>query len=248
VEEGLLELRPWTGLGFGRLTGEVDRERFEVAGVSESESSSDMVAFDLKFDDLEDLRRIGVFFFSAGFVLDFTSAGVRTSSSSSDDSRTFACFFSFRFSGVFSLVGEEGRGEGGGGEERGERGVGHGRPLMTRPEEGEGRGKPGEGKGSPPGDGAMYGLGDGVGSLGEGVGLVLLSDMLPTLGLFLVARMMSPRPKPSSFLTASSSDSDGLSDSLSDELSELELAPGLDVGLGSRLGGLEAGLKGKLGA
>lgn len=66
--------------------------------------------------------------------------------------------------------------------------------------------------------------------LGEGVGLVLLSDMLPTLGLFLVARMMSPRPKPSSFLTASSSDSDGLSDSLSDELSELELAPGLDVG------------------
>ena len=98
MEEGLLELRPWTGLGFGRLTGEVDRERFEVAGVSESESSSDMVAFDLKFDDLEDLRRIGVFFFSAGFVLDFTSAGVRTSSSSSDDSRTFACFFSFRFS------------------------------------------------------------------------------------------------------------------------------------------------------
>ena len=68
------------------------------------------------------------------------------------------------------------------------------------------------------------------GYLGEGVGLVLLSDMLPTLGLFLVARMMSPRPKPSSFLTASSSDSDGLSDSLSDELSELELAPGLDVG------------------
>ena len=68
------------------------------------------------------------------------------------------------------------------------------------------------------------------GYLGEGVGLVLLSDMLPTLGLFLVARMMSPRPKPSSFLTASSSDSEGLSDSLSDELSELELAPGLDVG------------------
>ena len=65
--------------------------------------------------------------------------------------------------------------------------------------------------------------------LGEGVGLVLRSDMLPTLGLFLVALMISPRLKPSSFLTASSSDSDGLSDSLSDELSELELAPGLEV-------------------
>ena len=164
MEEGL-ELRPWTGLGFGRLTGEVDKERFEVAGVSESESSSDMVAFDLKLDDLEDFRRIGVFFFSAGFVLDFTSAGVRTSSSSSDDSRTLACFFSFKFSGVLSLVGEEGRGDGGGGEERGERAAGHGRPELTRAE-GEGRGRrPGEGKGSPPGDGAMYGLGDGVGSL-----------------------------------------------------------------------------------
>ena len=67
------------------------------------------------------------------------------------------------------------------------------------------------------------------GHLGEGVGLVLRSDMLPTLGLFLVALIISPRPKPSSFLSASSSDSDGLSDSLSDELSELELAPGLDV-------------------
>ena len=58
---------------------------------------------------------------------------------------------------------------------------------------------------------------------------MLRSDMLPTLGLFLVALMISPRLKPSSFLTASSSDSDGLSDSLSDELSELELAPGLEV-------------------
>ena len=86
VEEGL-ELRPWTGLGFGRFTGDVDKERFEGAGASESESSSDMVAFDLKFEDLEDFRRIGVFFFSeTGFVLDFTTAGVRTSSSSSEDS------------------------------------------------------------------------------------------------------------------------------------------------------------------
>ena len=88
VDEGL-ELRPWTGLGFGRFTGEVDKERFEEgAGASESESSSDMVAFDLKFDDLEDFRRIGVFFFSdTGFGFDFTTAaGVRTSSSSSDDS------------------------------------------------------------------------------------------------------------------------------------------------------------------
>lgn len=246
MEEGL-ELRPWTGLGFGRLTGEVDKERFEVAGVSESESSSDMVAFDLKFDDLEDLRRIGVFFFSAGFALDFTIAGVRISSSSSEVSRTLACFFSFKFSGVLSLVGEEGRGDGGGGDERGERAAGHGRPVLTRAE-GEGRGNPGEGRGSPPGDGAMYGLGDGVGSLGEGVGLVLRSDMLPTLGLFLVALIISPRPKPSSFLSASSSDSDGLSDSLSDELSELELAPGLDVILGSGLAGFEAATKGKLGA
>lgn len=115
VEEGLAP-RPWTGLGFGRFTGEVDKERFEdVAGVSESESSSDIVAFDLKFDDLDDLRRIGVFFFSdTSLVFDF--AGVRTSSSSSDDSRTFACFFSLEFSGVLSLVGEEGRGDGGGGE------------------------------------------------------------------------------------------------------------------------------------
>ena len=152
MEEGL-ELRPWTGLGFGRFTGEVDKERFEGAGVSESESSSDMVAFDLKFDDLDDFRRIGVFFFSTGFVLDFTRAGVRTSSSSSDDSITFACFFSFKFSGVFSLVGEGGRGDGGGGDERGERGVGHGR-LVTKAE-GEGRGKPGEGRGSPPGEGAI---------------------------------------------------------------------------------------------
>ena len=71
VEEGL-ELRPCTGLGFGRLTGEVDRERLAVVGVSESESSSDMVAFDLKFDDFEDLRRIGVFFFSTGFQSFFT--------------------------------------------------------------------------------------------------------------------------------------------------------------------------------
>ena len=145
------------------MTGEVDRERLAVVGVSESESSSDMVAFDLKFDDFEDLRRIGVFFFSTGFVLDFTSAGVRTASSSSDDSRTFACFFSFRFSGAFSLVGEEGCGDGGGGELRGDKGAGHGR-LVTKAE-GEARGKLGEGRGSPPGDGAMYGLGDGVGSL-----------------------------------------------------------------------------------
>ena len=167
MEEGL-ELRPWTGLGFGRFTGEVDKERFEVAGgVSESESSSDMVAFDLKFEAaLEDLRRLGVFFFSTGFVLDFTSAGVRTSSSSSDVSRTLACFFSFKFSGVLSLVGEEGRGDRGGGDERGERAAGHGRPVLPRAE-GEGRGNPGEGKGSPPGDGAMYGLGDGVGSLND---------------------------------------------------------------------------------
>ena len=79
------------------------------------------------------------------------------------------------------------------------------------------------------------------GHLGEGVGLVLRSDMLPTLGLFLVALMMLPRPKSSSSLTASSSDS------LSDELSELELAPGLTT-LGSSLAGLEEGAKGKLGA
>jgi len=72
--------------------------------------------------------------------------------------------------------------------------------------------------------------------------------MLPTLGLFLVALMISPRLKPSSFLTASSSDSDGLSDSLSDELSELELAPGLEVVLGSRLAGLGTPGNGKLGA
>ena len=86
------------------------------------------------------------------------------------------------------------------------------------------------------------------GHLGEGVGLVLRSDMLPTLGLFLVALMMLPRPKiASSSLTASSSDSDGLSDSLSDELSELELAPGLTT-LGSSWAGLEEGAKGKLGA
>ena len=79
------------------------------------------------------------------------------------------------------------------------------------------------------------------GHLGEGVGLVLRSDMLPTLGLFLVALMMLPRPKSSSSLTASSSDS------LSDELSELELDPGLTT-LGSSLAGLEEGAKGKLGA
>ena len=79
------------------------------------------------------------------------------------------------------------------------------------------------------------------GHLGEGVGLVLRSDMLPTLGLFLVALMMLPRPKSSSSLTASSSDS------LSDELSELELAPGLTT-LGSSWAGLEEGAKGKLGA
>ena len=85
------------------------------------------------------------------------------------------------------------------------------------------------------------------GHLGEGVGLVLRSDMLPTLGLFLVALMMLPRSKASSSLTASSSDSDGLSDSLSDELSELELAPGFTT-LGSSLAGLEEGAKGKLGA
>ena len=54
--------------------------------------------------------------------------------------------------------------------------------------------------------------------------------MLPTLGLFLVALIILPRSKPSSFLTASSSDSEGLSDSLSEELSELELAPGFEVG------------------
>ena len=70
--------------------------------------------------------------------------------------------------------------------------------------------------------------------------MVLRSDMLPTLGLFLVALMMLPRPK-------SSSVSDGLSDSLSDELSELELDPGLTT-LGSSLAGLEEGAKGKLGA
>ena len=79
------------------------------------------------------------------------------------------------------------------------------------------------------------------GHLGEGVGLVLRSDMLPTLGLFFVALMMLPRPKSSSSLTASSSDS------LSDELSELELAPGLTT-LGSSWAGLEEGAKGKLGA
>ena len=56
--------------------------------------------------------------------------------------------------------------------------------------------------------------------------------MLPTLGLFLVALIILPRSKPSSFLTASSSDSEGLSDSLSEELSELELAPGFEVGWG----------------
>ena len=78
------------------------------------------------------------------------------------------------------------------------------------------------------------------GHLGEGVGLVLRSDMLPTLGLFLVAWMILPRPKSSSSLT-------DVSDSLSDELSELELAPGLTT-LGSSWAGLEEGAKGKLGA
>ena len=61
---------------------------------------------------------------------------------------------------------------------------------------------------------------------------MLRSDMLPTLGLFLVALIILPRSKPSSFLTASSSDSEGLSDSLSEELSELELAPGFELGWG----------------
>merc|ERR1719278_426864 len=98
-----------------------------------------------------------------------------------------------------------GLGEGGGGDERGESGAGQGRPPGRRPE--------GEGRGSCPlGEGAMYGLGEGVGSLGDGVGFVLRSDMLPTLGLFLVALIILPRPKSSSsFLTASSSDSEGLS-------------------------------------
>jgi len=94
----------------------------------------------------------------------------------------------------------------------------------------------------------MYGLGEGVGSLGDGVGFVLRSDMLPTLGLFLVALIILPRSKPSSFLTASSSDSEGLSDSLSEELSELELAPGFEVGLGSRSAAEGSPGKGKLGA
>ena len=83
--------------------------------------------------------------------------------------------------------------------------------------------------------------------LGDGVGLVLRSDMLPTLGLFLVALIILPRPKSSSFLTASSSDSEGLSDSLSEELSELELAPGFE-GLGSRSAAEGSPGKGKLGA
>ena len=84
--------------------------------------------------------------------------------------------------------------------------------------------------------------------LGDGVGFVLLSDMLPTLGLFLVALIILPRPKSSSsFLTASSSDSEGLSDSLSEELSELELAPGFE-GLGSRSAAEGSPGKGKLGA
>ena len=84
--------------------------------------------------------------------------------------------------------------------------------------------------------------------LGDGVGFVLRSDMLPTLGLFLVALIILPRPKSSSsFLTASSSDSEGLSDSLSEELSELELAPGFE-GLASRSAAEGSPGKGKLGA
>lgn len=65
-----------------------------------------------------------------------------------------------------------------------------------------------------------------MGSLGEGVGLLLLSDMLPRRGLFLVAWSIDPRLNSSnSFLSPSSSSllpSLPFAEELS-ELSELEL-------------------------
>ena len=103
LDDGL-ELRPWPGLGLARFTGEVEEERLDTTGPSESESSEDMVPFDKAA--FVDFRRLGVFFFSICLVLDFAWTGVLATSSSSEDPRTLSCFFSFRFSGVFSLVGE----------------------------------------------------------------------------------------------------------------------------------------------
>ena len=103
LDDGL-ELRPWPGLGLARFTGEVEEERLDITGLPESESSEDMVPLDKAA--FVDFRRLGVFFFSICLVLDFAWTGVLAASSSSEDPRTLSCFFSFRFSGVVSLVGE----------------------------------------------------------------------------------------------------------------------------------------------
>ena len=61
LDDGL-ELRPWPGLGLARFTGEVEEERLDTTGPSESESSEDMVPLDKAA--FVDFRRFGVFFFS----------------------------------------------------------------------------------------------------------------------------------------------------------------------------------------
>lgn len=67
--------------------------------------------------------------------------------------------------------------------------------------------------------------GEGVGSRGEGVGFILLSDRLPNRGLFLVAITIDSKEKSS--LGSSSSSELGLwsVDSESDESEEEEEAP-----------------------